>query len=167
LIFDRASVVELHGMSRSPHALLLAHLTVLVAGCGTPAVRSRHHPMSPRPGDAAVTAGSLGAPGARRVGVTAFSAGSWQVPDHEGAAIARTAARLGREGTVIVAGVGDDGRPDEFNRVLGEARAQSVRHELIRAGIAADRVQTVSFGSEWPGGMGPAELSSVVVSVVD
>lgn len=51
---------------------------------------------------------------------------------------------------LIIAGFTDERGTQEYNRGLGERRAQSVRQALIDSGIAADRIQTVSFGSEMP-----------------
>lgn len=51
---------------------------------------------------------------------------------------------------LIVAGFTDERGTQEYNRGLGERRAQAVRQALIDAGIQADRIQTVSFGSEMP-----------------
>ena len=51
---------------------------------------------------------------------------------------------------LIIAGFTDERGTQEYNRGLGERRAQAVRQALIDAGISADRIQTVSFGSEMP-----------------
>jgi len=51
---------------------------------------------------------------------------------------------------LIVAGFTDERGTQEYNRGLGGRRAQAVRQALIDAGIASDRIQTVSFGSEMP-----------------
>ena len=51
---------------------------------------------------------------------------------------------------VIIAGFCDERGTAEYNRALGEKRAESVRDSLIAAGVAPERVQTVSFGSEMP-----------------
>ena len=51
---------------------------------------------------------------------------------------------------VIVAGFCDERGTSEYNRALGEKRAESVRESLIADGVAAERIQTVSFGSEMP-----------------
>ena len=51
---------------------------------------------------------------------------------------------------MIIAGFTDERGTQEYNRGLGERRAQAVRQALIDAGIASDRIQTVSFGSEMP-----------------
>lgn len=44
----------------------------------------------------------------------------------------------------------DDHGSDEYNLALGERRAQSVRTYLMSLGIAADRLETISFGEEMP-----------------
>ena len=51
---------------------------------------------------------------------------------------------------VIVAGFCDERGTAEYNRALGEKRAEAVREALIADGVAAERVQTVSFGYEMP-----------------
>ena len=51
---------------------------------------------------------------------------------------------------LIIAGFTDERGTQEYNRGLGERRAQSVRQALIESGVASDRIQTVSFGSEMP-----------------
>ena len=51
---------------------------------------------------------------------------------------------------LIIAGFTDERGTQEYNRGLGERRAQAVRQALIDSGISADRIQTVSFGSEMP-----------------
>lgn len=52
--------------------------------------------------------------------------------------------------TVIIAGFTDDRGTEEYNRSLGERRALAVRQALIAKGIAANKIQTVSFGKEMP-----------------
>jgi len=58
---------------------------------------------------------------------------------------------------IIVAGFTDDRGTEEYNRGLGERRALAVRQALIGAGMAADHVQTVSFGKEMPADSGSGE----------
>ena len=60
-------------------------------------------------------------------------------------------------GTVIVAGFTDERGTPEYNRGLGERRAQAVREALIRAGADAGNIQTVSFGAEMPADAGSNE----------
>jgi peptidoglycan-associated lipoprotein len=60
-------------------------------------------------------------------------------------------------GTVIIAGFTDERGTPEYNRGLGERRAQAVREALIHAGADAQNIQTVSFGSEMPADGGSGE----------
>jgi peptidoglycan-associated lipoprotein len=65
-------------------------------------------------------------------------------------------ARDGR-GTLIIAGFTDERGTPEYNRGLGERRAQAVREALISAGADGGRIQTVSFGAEMPADPGSNE----------
>ena len=51
---------------------------------------------------------------------------------------------------VIIAGFCDERGTAEYNRALGEKRAEAVRASLIADGVGPARVQTVSFGAEMP-----------------
>ena len=53
-------------------------------------------------------------------------------------------------GQIIIAGFTDERGTAEYNRGLGERRAQSVREALIAMGADAQNIQTVSFGAEMP-----------------
>lgn len=44
----------------------------------------------------------------------------------------------------------DERGTEEYNRALGERRAQAIREFLAREGVAADRVRTISFGEDKP-----------------
>ena len=56
----------------------------------------------------------------------------------------------GASATVIIAGFTDAVGTEEYNRQLGEYRALHVRSLLTQRGIAASRIQTVSFGEDLP-----------------
>ncbi len=51
---------------------------------------------------------------------------------------------------IIIAGFTDERGTPEYNRGLGERRAESVREALIALGANAQKIQTVSFGAEMP-----------------
>ncbi len=51
---------------------------------------------------------------------------------------------------VIIEGHCDERGTDEYNQALGERRAQAAKDYLIQAGIAASRLQTISYGKERP-----------------
>ena len=58
---------------------------------------------------------------------------------------------------LIIAGFTDERGTPEYNRGLGERRAQAVREALIAAGTDAQKIQTVSFGAEMPAAPGGGE----------
>jgi peptidoglycan-associated lipoprotein len=47
-----------------------------------------------------------------------------------------------------IEGHADDLRTEEDNRQLGEARAQAARKELVRLGIPAEKIDTISYGQD-------------------
>ena len=51
---------------------------------------------------------------------------------------------------VVVEGNCDERGSSEYNMSLGENRAIIIRNYLVQSGIAADRIQTRSYGSEKP-----------------
>ena len=55
---------------------------------------------------------------------------------------------------LIIAGFTDERGTAEYNRGLGERRAQAVRTYLLQKGADAERIQTTSFGSEMPADTG-------------
>lgn len=61
--------------------------------------------------------------------------------------------------TFIIAGFTDDRGTQEYNRALGERRANAVRQALIRLGVNSNRLQTVSFGMEMPADPGTSEAA--------
>ena len=82
---------------------------------------------------------------------------SWKTTILGVAAIAGVLAKWASAGAidfndipVILAGFTDERGTAEYNRGLGERRAQAVRQALIEKGLPASRIQTVSFGAEMP-----------------
>lgn len=80
-------------------------------------------------------------------GFDSFSVSAAEMPKVQQVA---TALRDNPSGRLIIAGFTDERGTQEYNRGLGERRAQAVRQALVDEGIASDRIQTVSFGSEMP-----------------
>ena len=58
---------------------------------------------------------------------------------------------------VKVEGHCDERGTEEYNRSLGERRALAVREHLVRAGIAPERIETISFGEDRPADLGHTE----------
>ncbi len=86
-----------------------------------------------------------------------FGFDSHAVSGSEQGKVQQVAQFMGSGGnSVILAGFTDERGTPEYNRGLGERRAQAVREALIRAGAPVGKIQTVSFGAEMPtdGGSG-------------
>jgi peptidoglycan-associated lipoprotein len=60
---------------------------------------------------------------------------------------------------IILAGFTDERGTAEYNRGLGERRAESVREALIALGANAQNIQTVSFGMDMPADPGHDEAA--------
>jgi peptidoglycan-associated lipoprotein len=60
---------------------------------------------------------------------------------------------------IILAGFTDERGTEEYNRALGERRAQATRNQLISLGVPGSRIQTVSFGLEMPADAGHNEAA--------
>ena len=87
-----------------------------------------------------------------------FGFDSYTIGGGERGKIDQVASFLQSDGaTIIIAGFTDERGTPEYNRGLGERRAQAVREALIRAGADGSRIQTVSFGAEMPADGGSGE----------
>ncbi|MBX3173044.1 MAG: OmpA family protein [Gemmatimonadaceae bacterium] len=58
---------------------------------------------------------------------------------------------------IRIAGHTDDRGSDAYNMALGQRRAAAAKQYLVDQGIAADRIETVSFGEDRPAMMGMGE----------
>ena len=87
-----------------------------------------------------------------------FAFDSYSIASGEPGKIDEVAAvRKGAPNTLIVGGFTDERGTPEYNRGLGERRAQAVREALIQAGADGSKIQTVSFGAEMPADPGSGE----------
>ena len=59
-------------------------------------------------------------------------------------------ALKGNAKKLVIEGHTDERGTAEYNRALGEKRAQAAREGLVSLGLAADRMTTVSFGKDRP-----------------
>jgi peptidoglycan-associated lipoprotein len=87
-----------------------------------------------------------------------FAFDSFQISPNEAGKLRQIAGFLksGRN-NVILAGFTDERGTLEYNRGLGERRAQAARDYLISLGVSSQRIQTVSFGQEMPADPGHNE----------
>ena len=89
-----------------------------------------------------------------------FAYDSHEVSGGEQAKVQQVASAMkASPGNLIVAGFTDDRGTDEYNRGLGERRAQAVRQALINDGVPAGKIQTVSFGKEMPADPGSGDAA--------
>lgn len=89
-----------------------------------------------------------------------FSYDGFTVTDSELPKLQTVVASLNNmSNDIIVAGFTDERGTEEYNRGLGERRAQSVRETLISMGVSGNRIQTVSFGEEMPADAGGGEAA--------
>ena len=51
---------------------------------------------------------------------------------------------------LLIEGNCDERGTDEYNRALGERRALAAREALVKAGVSADRIRTISYGKDKP-----------------
>jgi peptidoglycan-associated lipoprotein len=58
---------------------------------------------------------------------------------------------------IRIAGHTDERGSDAYNMALGQRRAAAAKRYLVDQGIAADRIETVSFGEDRPAEMGSTE----------
>lgn len=89
-----------------------------------------------------------------------FGYDSFTVSDAELAKLDTVAGAMKRmPNNIIIAGFTDDRGTEEYNRGLGERRAEAVREALIGMGVNANRLQTVSFGEDMPADPGDSEAA--------
>lgn len=83
------------------------------------------------------------------------------VKSSEVAKVERVATYLKNETTVslLIEGNCDERGTEDYNRSLGERRALAIREVLVNAGIAPDRVTTVTFGEDKPADTGHDETA--------
>ena len=88
-----------------------------------------------------------------------FALDSYALPPNEIAKVDAVGQHLNANANhvLIIEGHCDERGSNEYNLALGENRALAVRSYLVNMGVAADRIQTVSFGEEKPAVMGMDE----------
>jgi peptidoglycan-associated lipoprotein len=69
------------------------------------------------------------------------------------------AALKGNSKKLVIEGHCDERGTAEYNRALGERRAQAAREELVRMGVDAGRISTISYGKDRPADTGHDEAA--------
>jgi peptidoglycan-associated lipoprotein len=87
-----------------------------------------------------------------------FGFDSFEIAQDEGNKLRQIANFLkSAHNNIILAGFTDERGTPEYNRGLGERRAQAARSFLLSLGVSPTRIQTVSFGQEMPASTGHDE----------
>jgi len=109
-------------------------------------------PSQAAPAAAAPAAAQPGAPGPSPLKDIFFDYDKASIRDDQKAALNDNVGWLkGNSGAkVLLEGHCDERGTAEYNLGLGERRAKAVKDYLIAAGVAADRVSTISYGKERP-----------------
>ena len=79
-----------------------------------------------------------------------FDYDSYEVRPSDGATLQADAQFLNQHPNwkILIEGHCDERGSTEYNMALGDSRSQSAKQALISAGVAANRINTVSFGKE-------------------
>jgi peptidoglycan-associated lipoprotein len=98
---------------------------------------------------------------ARSYETTYFDYDKANIRDDQKAGLTASADKLKGNGDVKVTLEGhcDERGTAEYNLALGQKRADSAKSFLTKAGIAADRIKTVSYGKERPADAGHSEMA--------
>lgn len=93
----------------------------------------------------------LSGKGAERLDVF-FNTDEYDVSADQGKTITNDAAFLNEHPDlhIMIEGHCDELGSIEYNLALGESRATEVKSRLVKAGIPADRIETISYGKERP-----------------
>jgi peptidoglycan-associated lipoprotein len=87
-----------------------------------------------------------------------FAFDSFEISAQEGEKLKGLADFLrSARNNIILAGFTDERGTPEYNRALGERRAQAARNYLLSLSVSPARIQTVSFGQEMPADPGHSE----------
>ena len=89
-----------------------------------------------------------------------FDYDSARIRPSEDSKLAPVAAYMkSNPGKLVIEGHCDERGTAEYNRALGERRALAARDELVKLGVDASRMSTISYGKERPADMGHDEAA--------
>ena len=153
-------------------------ITALLAGTAVLGACKKEPPASlpPDPVPTSTNSGSLGgdSSGAAVLGtqghfvnavngqnVIYFDTDQYNVDSADAAALQTQAAYLNQypQLAITVEGHADERGTREYNLALGERRANAAKNYLVSLGVAASRINTVSYGKERPIALGSDDAS--------
>jgi peptidoglycan-associated lipoprotein len=135
----------------------VAALALSLAACAT--ARSEKEPADPADGARMIARKAAIEEMMRNFARVNFEFDSALITDETRDALAANVGIMRRfeEIEVEVEGHCDEQGSTEYNLVLGQRRADAIRKYMVMAGVAADRVETISFGEEAPVDLGMGE----------
>jgi peptidoglycan-associated lipoprotein len=121
-----------------------ARLTVTEAAAAAPTPPPVEQPMPTAPGEAELFA--------QKVKDIYFDYDKYDLRPGDQATITADAEFLKAHSSIrfTIEGHCDERGSEEYNLALGDNRANATREALVKAGVAADRIKTVSYGKEKP-----------------
>ena len=146
-------------MAKIKTSLLIATALIVLAGC---APKHRELPPQPLGTGGSTASGSVPQgpiPGSQEDFVASvaadrvfFDTDKYDIDGEDQATLASQAKWLARypQTRITIEGHCDERGTEEYNRTLGEKRAQALREYLVRLGVSADRIRTISYGEDKP-----------------
>lgn len=165
---------------RSTVAFFSLVFIIAVSACSKKEVRQDEPLMAPSenadagsqvPADKGVGTGDAGASGMENAGAGAnaseelqtvyFDFDSYRISSSGREAVSSNAKWLksNSNATVQIEGHCDERGTTEYNLALGDRRANAVRDALVKAGVARNRLSTISYGEERPADPGHDEAA--------
>jgi peptidoglycan-associated lipoprotein len=146
---------------RMRHMVVLVALVALSAGCAKKAVQAPPEPPQPPitekipprpPADTTSAIPPTPEPQTADLQPAFFDFDSYALRDDARAALDQDARMLRDKAdmNITIEGHCDERGTVEYNQALGEKRAQAARDYVVAAGIAASRIQIISYGKERP-----------------
>jgi len=134
-----------------------AGLALLAACSSTPSGNSTGGPTGMMPGAGGTEADFVANVGDR----VFFDFNKSTLSSDADATLGRQAAWLAKYPSVnvLVAGNADERGTETYNLALGERRADAARDYLVAQGVAASRIQTISYGKDCPVAAGNDDAS--------
>ena len=143
-------------------------------GCKNPPWQSGKHHNGGGPGSDSNVPGMMGSGGESGIGErpmvgagglqhgqfqpVMFDYDSARIKPSESSKLEAVAAFMkSNPGKLVIEGHCDERGTAEYNRALGERRAIAAREELVKLGVDASRISTISYGKDRPADMGHDE----------
>lgn len=158
-------------MRRTGQVILVSMAVVAMAGCTRNRPPAELPPVTDSYGTGGETGGGISnvvVPGSQQDFVASISSDTiyfdtdrFNIDDLDRVALASQAQWLARYPNVriTVEGHADERGTRDYNLALGERRANAARNYLVSLGVAASRINVVSFGKERPVALGSDEAS--------